>query len=105
MKDHHQHSSMIFKDNHLGSPTIIEHKQSLNMQLLTTLDTNYSTCGGTQVLIAPFLAHLPFSTLRLYRITQETVSLKRDKLCVLPLKLCIKSLNDLHLSHSSIPQN
>ena len=55
---------MIFKDKHLGSPTIIEHEQSLNMQLLTTLDTNYSTCGGTQVLIAPFLAHVPFSTLR-----------------------------------------
>jgi hypothetical protein len=51
---------MIFKDKHLGAPTIIEHEQSLNMQLLTTLDTNYLTCGGTQVLIAPFLAHLPF---------------------------------------------
>jgi hypothetical protein len=60
MKDYHQHSSMIFNDKHLRSPTIIEHEQSLNMQLLTTLDTNYSTCGGTQVLIAPFLAHLPF---------------------------------------------
>jgi hypothetical protein len=101
LKDHHYHSSMIFKDKHLGSPTIIEHEQSLNMQLHTTLDTNYSTCGGTQVLIAPFLAHLLFSTLRLYRITQETVSLKRHKLCVLPLKLCIKYLNDLHLAHSS----
>jgi hypothetical protein len=53
-------------------------------------------------LIVPFLAHLPFSTLRLYRITQNTVSLKRHKLCVLPLKLCIKYLNDLHLAHSSI---
>jgi hypothetical protein len=60
MKDHHQHCSMIFKDKHLGSPTIIEHEQSLNTQLLTTLDTNYSTCGGTQVLITPFLAHLLF---------------------------------------------
>jgi hypothetical protein len=60
MKDHHQHSSMIFKDKHIGSPTIIEQEQSLDTQLLTTLDTNYSTCGGTQVLIAPFLAHLPF---------------------------------------------
>jgi hypothetical protein len=93
---------MIIKDKHLGSPTIIEHDQPLNTQLLTTLDTNYSTCGGTQVPIAPFLAHLPFSTLRLYRITQETISLKRHKLCVLPIKLCIKYLNDLHLSHSSI---
>ena len=103
MKNHHCHNSMIFKDKHLGSPTIIEHEQSLNMQLLTTLDTNYSTCGGTQVLIAPFLAHLPFSTLRLYRITQKkTVSLKRHKLCVLPLKLCIKYLNDLHLVRSSV---
>ena len=101
MKDHHCHSSMIFKGKHLGSPTIIEHEQSLNMQLLTTLYTNYSTCGGTQVLIAPFLAHLPFSTLRLYMITQETISLKRHKLCVLPLKLCIKYLNDLHFAHSS----
>jgi hypothetical protein len=54
------------------------------MKLLTTLDTNYLTCGGTQVLIAPFLAHLLFSTLRLYRITQEIVSLKGHKLCVLP---------------------
>jgi hypothetical protein len=78
---------MILKDKHLGSPTIIEHEQSLNMQLLTTLDTNYSTYGGTQVLIAPFLAHLSFSTLRRYRITQETVSLKRHKLCVLPPKV------------------
>jgi hypothetical protein len=102
LKDHHCHSSMIFKDKHLGSPTIIEHEQSLNTQLLTTLDTNYSTYGGTQVLIAPFLAHLPFSTLRLYRITQEPVSPKRHKLCVLPLKLCIKYLNDLHLAHSSV---
>jgi hypothetical protein len=93
---------MIIKDKHLGSPTIIEHDQPLNTQLLTTLDTNYSTCGGTQVPIALFLAHLPFSTLRLYRITQETISLKRHKLCVLPIKLCIKYLNDLHLSHSSI---
>jgi hypothetical protein len=92
---------MIFKDTHLGSPTIIEHEQSLNMQLLITLDTNCSTCGGAQVLIAPF-AHLPFFTLRLYRITQETVSLKRHKLCVLPLKLCIKYLNDLHFAHSSV---
>jgi hypothetical protein len=65
----------------------MEHEQPLNTQLLTTLDTNYSTCGGTQVLIAPFLAHLPFYTLRLYRITQETVSLKRHKLCVLPPKV------------------
>jgi hypothetical protein len=65
MKYHHQHSSMIFKDKHLGSPTIIEHEQSLNTQLLTSLDTNYSTCGGTQVLIAPFLSHLPFFMLRL----------------------------------------
>jgi hypothetical protein len=102
LKDHHCHSSTIFKDKHLGSPTIIEHEQPLNTQLLTTLDTNYSTCGGNQVLIAPFLAHLPFSTLRLYRITQEIVSLKRHKLCVLPLKLCIKYLNDLHFAHSSV---
>jgi hypothetical protein len=102
LQNHHRHSSMIFKDKHLGSPTIIEHEQPFNTQLLKTLDTNYSTCGGTQVLITPFLAHLPFSTLRLYRITQETMSLKRHKLCVLPLKLCIKYLNDLHLAHSSI---
>jgi hypothetical protein len=102
LKDHHCHSSMIFKYKHLGSPTIIEHEQSLNTQFLTTLDTNYSTCGGTQVLIAPFLAHLSFSTLRLYKITQETISLKRHKLCVLPLKLRIKYLNDLHLAHSSV---
>jgi hypothetical protein len=93
---------MIFKDKHLGSPTIIEHEQSLNTQLLTTLDTNYSTCRGTQVPIAPFLSHLSFSTLRLYRITQETLSLKRHKLCALPLKLCIKSLNDSQTAHSSI---
>jgi hypothetical protein len=105
MKDHHQHTSIIFKDKHLGSQTIIGHEQSLNTQLLTTLDTNYSTYGGNQVLIAPFLAHIPFSTLRLYRITQETFSLKSHKLCVLPLKLCIKSLNDLHIAHSSIPRN
>jgi hypothetical protein len=56
---------------------------------------------GTQVLIAPFHAHLLFSTLRLYKIAQETVSLKRHKLCMLPLKLCIKYLNDLHFAHSS----
>jgi hypothetical protein len=102
LKDHYCRSSMIFKEKHLGSSTTIEHEQSLNTQLLTTLDTNYSTCGGTQVLIAPSLIHLPFFTLRLYRITQETVSLKRHKLCVLPLKLCIKYLNDLHLAHSSV---
>jgi hypothetical protein len=66
LKDHYQHRSMIIKDMHLGSPTIVEHKQSLNTQLLTTLDTNYSTCRGTQVLIAPFVSHLSFSTLRLY---------------------------------------
>jgi hypothetical protein len=102
LKNHHCYSSMIFKDNHLESPTIIEHEQPLNTQLLTTLNTNYSTCGGTQVLIAPFRAHLPFSTLRLCRITQETISLKRHKLCVLPLNLCIKYLNDLHFAHSSI---
>jgi hypothetical protein len=60
MKDHHHHSSMIFNDKHLGSPIIIEHEKSLNTKLLTTLDTNYLTCGGTQVLIASFLAHLPF---------------------------------------------
>jgi hypothetical protein len=41
---------------------------------------------------------LIFSTLRLYKITQEAVS---HKLCVLPLKLCIKYLNDLHFAHSS----
>jgi hypothetical protein len=52
-------------------------------------------------MIAPFLAHLLFSTLRLYKITQETISLKRHMLCVLPLKLCIKYLNDLHFAHSS----
>jgi hypothetical protein len=55
-----------------------------------------------QVLIVPFLAHLPFSILRLYRITQEIVSLKIHKLCVLPLTLCIEYLNDLHLAYSSI---
>jgi hypothetical protein len=93
---------MVPDNKHLGSPTILEHEQFLNTQLLTTLDTKYSTCGGTQVLIAPFLAHLPFSTLRLYRITQETVSLKRHKVCVLPLKLCIKYLNVLHFAHSSV---
>jgi hypothetical protein len=59
------------------------------------------TYGGTQVLIAPFLAHLLFSTLRLHKITQETISLKRHKLCVLPLNLCIKYLNNLHFAHSS----
>jgi ABC-type antimicrobial peptide transport system permease subunit len=75
------------------------------MQLLTTLDTNYMTCRGTQVLIALYLAHLPYFILRLYRITQETVSLKRHKLCVLPLKMCIKSLNDLLFAHSSIIRN
>jgi hypothetical protein len=78
---------MIFKYKHLESPTIIEHEQPLHTQLLTTLDTNYSTCGGTQVLIAPFLVHLPFFTLRLCRITQETISLERHKLCVLPPKV------------------
>jgi hypothetical protein len=72
------------------------------MKLLLALDTNYLICGGTQVLIAPFLAHPPFSTLRLYRITPEIVSLKRHKLCVLPLKLCIKYLNDLPFAHSSV---
>jgi hypothetical protein len=102
LKNHYYHCSIVFKDKHLESSTIIEHEQSLNMQLLTTLDTNYLTCGGTQVLIAPFLAHPSFSTLRLYRITQEIVSLKRHKLCVLPLKLCIKYLNDLHFAHSSV---
>jgi hypothetical protein len=59
------------------------------------------TYGGTQVLISPFLAHLLFSTLRLYKIAQETISLKRHKLCVLPLNLCIKYLNNLHFAHSS----
>ena len=95
------HGSMIFKNKHLLSPDIIEHEQSKNMHLLTTWDTNFLTYRGTQVLIAPFLAHLLFSTLRLYKITQETISLKRHKLCVLPLKLCIKYLNDLHFAHSS----
>ena len=95
------HSSMIFKDKHLVSPNIIEHEQSKNMQLLTTYDTNFLTYRGTQVLIAPFLAHLLFSTLRLYMIAQETISLKRHKLCVLPLNLCIKYLNNLHFAHSS----
>ena len=95
------HSSMIFKNKHLLSPDIIEHEQSKNMYLLMTWDTNFLTYRGTQVLIAPFLAHLLFSTLRLYKITQETISLKRHKLCVLPLKLCIKYLNDLHFAHSS----
>jgi hypothetical protein len=102
LKNYYCYSSMIFKDKHLVSPNIIEHEQSKHMQLLTTQDTNYLTYGGTQVLIAPFLAHLPFFTLRLYKITQETISLKRHKLCVLPLKLCIKYLNDLHFAHSSI---
>ena len=95
------HSSMIFKNKHLLSPDIIEHEQSKDMHLLTTWDTNFLTYRGTQVLIAPFLAHLLFSTLRLYKIAQETVSLKSHKLCVLPLKLCIKNLNDLHFAHSS----
>jgi hypothetical protein len=93
------HSLMIFKD--VVSPNFIEHEKSKNMQLLMTLDTNSLTYRGTPVLIAPFLAYLLFSTLRLYKIAQETISLKRHKLCVLPLKLCIKYLNDLHFAHSS----
>ena len=52
-------------------------------------------------MIAPFLAHLLFSTLRLHKIAQDTISLKRRKLCVLPLHLCIKYLNNLHFAHSS----
>jgi hypothetical protein len=70
---------VIFKEKHLGSPTIIEHGQSSNTQLLITLDTNYLTCRGIQVQIAPYLSHLPFSTLRLYRITQETTGLHLDR--------------------------
>jgi hypothetical protein len=95
------HSSMIFKNRHLLSPDIIEHEQSKNMHLLTTWDTHFLIYRGTQVLIAPFLAHLLFSTLRLHKIAQDTINLKRHKLCVLPLKLCIKYLNDLHFAHSS----
>jgi hypothetical protein len=56
------HSSMIFKNKHLLSQDIIEHEQSKNMHLLMTWDTNFLTYRGTQVLIAPFLAHLLFST-------------------------------------------
>jgi hypothetical protein len=56
------HSSMIFKNKHLLSPDIIEHEQSKNVHLLTTWDTNFLTYRGTQVLIAPFLAYLLFST-------------------------------------------
>jgi hypothetical protein len=78
---------MVFKDKHLISQNTVEHEQFKNVHLLTTLDTNYLTYGGTQVLIAPFLAHLLFSTLRLYKIAQETISLKRHKLRVSPPKL------------------
>jgi hypothetical protein len=56
------HGSMIFKNKHLLSPDIIEHEQSKDMHLLTTWDTNFLTYRGTQVLIAPFLAYLLFST-------------------------------------------
>jgi hypothetical protein len=57
---------------------------------------------GTKVCIAPHLAQLPFTTLRLHKVTQGIVCLKIQKLYVLPLKMCIKYLNDLHLAHSSI---
>jgi hypothetical protein len=70
---------MIFKDKHLGSPTIIEHEQYLNTLLLTTLDTDYSTCGGTQVLITPFLSHLSFFTLRLFK--KQLVSKDTSYVC------------------------
>jgi hypothetical protein len=49
-----------------------------------------------------FLLIFPFPPWDYTRSLKKQFSLKRHKLCVLPLKLCIKYLNDLHFAHSSI---